>query len=129
MADDHDAFGRTDLPRGDFDYGADAGWPQGSGDAGTGGVVGDPDGPGPTNGFWADADWLGCRDGRWRPVEPGTFPLVDGAAARVGRLRGYGNAIVAQVAEGFIRSFLEAEVEARSSATDLGPSSLMDLLE
>jgi DNA (cytosine-5)-methyltransferase 1 len=34
------------------------------------------------NGFWRDADWLLCRDGKWRPVEPGTFPLVDGAAAR-----------------------------------------------
>lgn len=30
------------------------------------------------NGFWRDADWLLCRDGKWRPVEPGTFPLVDG---------------------------------------------------
>ncbi|STT15344.1 C-5 cytosine-specific DNA methylase [Klebsiella pneumoniae] len=30
------------------------------------------------NGFWRDADWLFCRDGKWRPVEPGTFPLVDG---------------------------------------------------
>ncbi len=27
-----------------------------------------------------------CRDGKWRPVEPGTFPLVDGAAARLGRV-------------------------------------------
>ncbi|MFS9531765.1 DNA cytosine methyltransferase, partial [Klebsiella pneumoniae] len=38
------------------------------------------------NGFWRDADWLFCRDGKWRPVEPGTFPLVDGAAARMGRV-------------------------------------------
>ena len=38
------------------------------------------------NGFWRDADWLLCRDGKWRPVEPGTFPLVDGAAARMGRV-------------------------------------------
>lgn len=59
-----------------------------------------------TNGFWADADWLYCRDGKWRPVESGTFPLVDGAAARVGRLRGYGNAIVAPVAVAFIESYL-----------------------
>ena len=58
----------------------------------------------PTNGFWRDADWLGCRDGKFRPVEPGTFPLVNGAAARVGRLRGYGNAIVAQVAQTFIEA-------------------------
>lgn len=60
--------------------------------------------PGPANGFWRDADWLGCRDGKFRPVEPGTFPLVDGAAARVGRLRAYGNAICAEAAIAFIES-------------------------
>ena len=74
------------------------------------------------NGFWRDADWLLCRDGKWRPVEPGTFPLVDGAAARlgrvepgvarvassnrVGRLKGYGNAINAQAASAFIRAYM-----------------------
>lgn len=59
-----------------------------------------------TNGFWRDADWLGCRDDKWRPVEPGTFPLADGAAARMGRLRGYGNAINAGAAKAFIESFM-----------------------
>lgn len=75
------------------------------------------------NGFWRDADWLFCRDEKWRPVEPGTFPLVDGAAARmgrvepgvarvassnrVGRLKGYGNAINAQAAAAFIRAYME----------------------
>ncbi|HBX8421375.1 DNA cytosine methyltransferase [Klebsiella pneumoniae] len=74
------------------------------------------------NGFWRDADWLLCRDGKWRPVEPGTFPLVDGAAARlgrvepgvarvassnrVGRLKGYGNAINAQAAAAFILAYM-----------------------
>ncbi|OQM39287.1 DNA cytosine methyltransferase [Citrobacter braakii] len=74
------------------------------------------------NGFWRDADWLLCRDGKWRPVEPGTFPLVDGASARlgrvepwvarvassnrVGRLKGYGNAINAQAAAEFIRAYM-----------------------
>ena len=70
--------------------------------AGADGVAG---WPGPTNGFWRDADWLCCRDGKWRPVEPGTFPLAHGASARVGRLRAYGNAIVPQVAAEFIKAF------------------------
>ena len=57
---------------------------------------------------WDDCDWLYCRDGKWRPVEPGTFPLAHGAPSRVGRLRAYGNAIVAPCAEAFIRSACEA---------------------
>jgi DNA (cytosine-5)-methyltransferase 1 len=74
--------------------------------AGTGNAL--CQGPGPTNGLWRAADWLLCRDGKWRPVEPGTFPLAHGASARVGRLRAYGNAINAQAAEVFIRSYLDA---------------------
>ena len=58
--------------------------------------------------FWRDADWLFCRDGKWRPVEPGTFPLAYGVSGRVGLLRGYGNAIVPQVAAEFIRLTEEA---------------------
>lgn len=59
------------------------------------------------NGFWRDADWLYCRDGVWRPVEPGTFPLANGATARVGRLRAYGNAIVAPLAQAFLTAVRE----------------------
>lgn len=61
--------------------------------------------PNAHNSFWSDADWLGCRDGKFRPVESGTFPLANGIPARVGRLRGYGNAIVPQVAAEFIKAF------------------------
>lgn len=57
-------------------------------------------------GHWRDADWLFCTDGRWRPVDPGTFPLAHGAPARLGRLRGYGDAINAEVAKAFIESYL-----------------------
>ena len=70
---------------------------------------------GPVNGHWRDADWLLCRDGKWRPVEPGTFPLAHGAPARVGRLRGYGNAINAEAA----RTFIEAFAEVIDNALDL----------
>jgi len=62
--------------------------------------------PGATNGFWSGAEWIPCRDGKARPVEPGTFPLAYGAAARVGRLRGYGNALVAPQAIEFIKAYM-----------------------
>ena len=87
--------------------------------------------PGPVNGFWGIADWLFCRDEKWRSVEPGAFPLVDRLTGRVGhcgarieaesalprsekgnrvgRLRGYGNAIVAPQAKAFIEAFMETE--------------------
>lgn len=92
--------------------------------------------PGPTNGFWGVADWLLCRDGKWRPVEPGTFPLAASLPARMGSmsprlsrlaevagldkhslkrakewrisgLRGYGNAINAKAAQAFIEAVME----------------------
>jgi DNA (cytosine-5)-methyltransferase 1 len=56
--------------------------------------------------FWSECEWLPCRDGKWRPVEPGTFPLAHGSPARVGRLRGYGNAIVAPQAQAFIKAYM-----------------------
>ncbi|MDF1685344.1 MAG: DNA cytosine methyltransferase [Parvibaculaceae bacterium] len=62
---------------------------------------------GPTNGFWGAADWLHCQDGKWRPVEPGTFPLAHGIPGRVGQLRGYGNAIAPPVAQTFIEACME----------------------
>jgi DNA (cytosine-5)-methyltransferase 1 len=43
----------------------------------------------------------------WRPIKPGTFPLAHGAPARVLRLRGYGDAINAEVAKAFIESYME----------------------
>lgn len=61
----------------------------------------------PVNGFWRAADWLFCRDEHWRPVEPGTFPLANGIAARMEQLRGYGNAINAEQAAAFIEAYIE----------------------
>lgn len=100
---------------------------------------------GPTNGFWSRADWIYCRDGKYRPVEPGTFPLAHGLARgmgtlgaelrglaemagldgkslagakkyRIGSLKGYGNAIVKQHAAAFIRAYMDAT--ARTPAND-----------
>ena len=64
---------------------------------------------GATNGFWSDAYWLPCVDGNARAVEPGTFPLAHGAPARVGRLRAYGNAIVAPQAAEIIRAYMNCK--------------------
>jgi len=89
-------------------------------------------GPGAVD-FWTPAEWLPCRDGKWRPIGPGIWPLVqrpaqsspaqvaDGPAggvrpgrdilntpeARVLRLRGYGDAIVAPLAAEFIKVVME----------------------
>lgn len=81
------------------------------------------------HGGWDDADWLLCRDGKWRPVEsslqrmadglpggvvrsgtvvPACYPLAQKQERRVMRLRGYGNAIVPQVAAAFIIAFEQA---------------------
>lgn len=81
-----------------------------TGDRAQGFTAGPGAGCGPVNGFWAAADWIECCDpggARWRPVEPGTFPLAHGAPARVGRLRAYGNAINAQAARVFVEAVME----------------------
>jgi DNA (cytosine-5)-methyltransferase 1 len=70
-------------------------------------------------------EWLYCRDQKYRPIKSGIKPLVDGIArgvvhscdsvitpnasaeARTVRLKGYGNAIVAPVAEEFIRATMD----------------------
>ena len=96
--------------------------------------------PGPTNGFWRDADWLFCRDAKWRPVEPFTFPLVDGSAFRVGSgsafegksrqgmLKGYGNAIDAEATIDFIDATLEPDTIEITVGADTGTSIFEDLL-
>jgi len=58
-----------------------------------------------------NADWLLCRnpagEPSWRPVEPGTFPLAHGVAARMGRLRAYGNALDFETAKAFCQAVKE----------------------
>lgn len=87
--------------------GSPAGWVQGDGQSQSSGEFRRP---GPTNGLWRAADWLGCTDGKWRPVEPGTFPLAHAGAYRnrVAELRGAGNAINVAQAKGFIEAFAES---------------------
>ncbi|WP_236771220.1 DNA cytosine methyltransferase [Agrobacterium tumefaciens] len=97
------------------------------------GFVGRIERPGPTNGIWRDADWLFCRDDKWRAVEPGTFPLVDGATFRVGSgstfegksrqgmLKGYGNAIDAEATRVFVEACADffVDLDARRVKADL----------
>jgi DNA (cytosine-5)-methyltransferase 1 len=76
---------------------------------------------------WRHPDWLPCRDGKARPAQSGIFPLVNGvpadlvcgsnpgipanetAEARTMRLRGYGNAIVPQLAAQFIAAVMRGK--------------------
>ncbi len=62
--------------------------------------------------FWDSGTEYLCRDGKKRIVEP-TIPLLaDGVSSTMGRLRGYGNAIVPQVGALFIESFVGAYIDA-----------------
>jgi DNA (cytosine-5)-methyltransferase 1 len=58
---------------------------------------------------WQDGVWVDCPDGKQRLIEPSIPLLAHGIPQRVGRLRGYGNAIVPQVAAAFIGAFIAAE--------------------
>ena len=59
-------------------------------------------------GFWDGCVWLPCRDGKARPIEPGIEPLAHGVPRRVELLKGYGNAIVPQVAAEFIKACIDS---------------------
>ena len=60
-----------------------------------------------TRGFWGGCDWWHGRDEKFRPIEPGVQPLASGVQKRVGKLRGYGNSIVPQVAAEFIAAYMD----------------------
>jgi len=55
---------------------------------------------------WSNYDVIPCADGKTRRIESGSPPLANGVPARVVRLRGYGNAIVPQVAAQFVQAFV-----------------------
>ena len=61
----------------------------------------------PASGFWGGYNLLQCTDGKTRRIESGSFPLAHGISGRVGLLRGFGNAIVPQVACEFISAWLD----------------------
>lgn len=94
----------------------------------------DSDGRSPVAGFWRAADWLHCRDAKWRPVEPGSFPMAHELAPdmgcdstvetspyreerpwRKGMIHGYGDGIIAEVAIEFISAFLDVHKQDRLS--------------
>jgi DNA (cytosine-5)-methyltransferase 1 len=58
--------------------------------------------------FWSAFDLVLCTDGKARRIEPGSFPLAHGVPGRVGLLRGYGNAIVPELAAQFIQASVGA---------------------
>jgi hypothetical protein len=64
---------------------------------------------GATRGFWSDCDWWYGSDEKYRPAGPGIQPLASRAAARVLRLRGYGDSIVAPVAQAFIEAYMSIQ--------------------
>lgn len=70
------------------------------------GAYGEPSRP--SGNYWSNSILTLCGDGKARRIESGLAALVDGLPGRVGLLRGYGNAIVPQVAAKFIRAFYEA---------------------
>lgn len=64
--------------------------------------------------FWDNPDWVDCRDGKQRPTQRGLQPISYGLSSRMerrranGQLKGYGNAIVPQVAAKFVRVFMDS---------------------
>lgn len=90
-----------------FAYGEAAGREQDDGDASGCGKAS----------FWDDAEWATGSDGKARRLKPGVRLLVNGVPNRVGRLRGYGNAIVPPLAAEVIKAFMEVYGEQSRTQT------------
>jgi DNA (cytosine-5)-methyltransferase 1 len=58
-------------------------------------------------GFWSNAIWAGGSDGKVRRIEPCIPLLAHGVPGRVGKLRAYGNAIVAPLAAEVVKALME----------------------
>jgi DNA (cytosine-5)-methyltransferase 1 len=65
---------------------------------------------------WEQSEAVECEDG-WRRIEPGASPLVTGIPARLDKIRGYGNAIVPQLAAEFIGAAMSLAVTRPHSKT------------
>lgn len=71
----------------------------------------------------SSVSWIYCRDNKYRPIESGLKPLVNGVPrgmlhssdpfntqeARTVRLKGYGNAIVPTLAAEFIKAYMQCK--------------------
>jgi hypothetical protein len=64
-----------------------------------------------------EAETISFDDGSRRYIESGLVPLVAGFPARMGLCRGYGNAIVPQVAECFLKAYVEARTTESNNLT------------
>jgi DNA (cytosine-5)-methyltransferase 1 len=120
------AYAEDPIGRAEYDINGEAYRRDGSGRSGNAGNLGDTGGKGlagwqsqpgndgeqqqaaeRTGSAWSGIEWLPCRDGKYRPTQPGIFPLAARLPGRVGRLRAYGNAIVPPLAAEFIRAYKE----------------------
>ncbi len=65
--------------------------------------------------FWADREWVYCTDHKWRPIEPGTFPLAHGVPERLAKCRAAGNSVVPIIPEILARTILVTECARRQA--------------
>lgn len=57
--------------------------------------------------YWEQCIKIACGDGKTRRIEPGISPLAYGVPNRVGKLRGYGNAINPILAAEFLGAYMD----------------------